>query len=87
MNANSTMGDKETVNDCIASQKQIAASYNTFAGECVSEQLRTDFLSILKDEHCIQAELFNDANSRGWYAVKQAPANDVTMARDKFSNS
>jgi hypothetical protein len=81
---NMTMGDKEAVNDCIASQKHAAASYNTFAFECVNEQLRNEFITLIKDEHCIGAELFNDANSRGWYAVKQAPSNEVTMVRDKF---
>lgn len=80
-----TMGDKETVNDFIASQKQIASSYNTFAGECVNEQLRTDFLNILDDEHRIQADLFNQANSRGWYQVKQADAAQISQVRQKFS--
>ena len=87
MITNSVMGDKETVNDFIASQKLVTSSYNTFASECVNEQLRNEFLSILKDEHCIHAELFNDANSRGWYPVKQAPASDITQARQKFSMS
>ena len=86
MTNNQTMGDKEIINDCLASQKHSAASFNTFAGECVSEPLRNEFLSILKDEHCIQAELFNDANSRGWYSVKQAPGNEITMVRDKFKS-
>ncbi|MCL2546646.1 MAG: spore coat protein [Oscillospiraceae bacterium] len=84
MTTQSTMGDKEFLTDCIASQKQAASSHNTFAGECVNEQLRNEFLSILKDEHCIQSELFNDANSRGWYPVKQAPGNEITMVRDKY---
>lgn len=78
------MGDKETVNDFIASQKQIAASYNTFAGECVNEQLRSEFLCILDDEHQIQADLFNQANSRGWYQVKQADTMEINQARQKY---
>jgi len=80
------MGDKDAVTDGIASQKHATSTYNTFASECVSEPLRNDFLSILKDEHCIQSELFNDANSRGWYPVKQAPGNEITMVRDKFKS-
>ncbi len=79
-----TLGDKEFINDLISSQKFATSNYNTFAGECVCEQLRTDFLNILKDEHSIQAELFNEANSRGWYPVKQAPINEVTQVRQKF---
>ena len=78
-------GDKETVNDFISSQKMISSSYNTFAGECVNEKLRNDFLNILKDEHCIQAELFNEANSRGWYQTKQAPTTEINQVRTKYS--
>ena len=77
-------GDKETLNDFIASQKMISSAYNTFAGECVCEGLRSDFLNILKDEHGIQAELFNEANCRGWYAVKQAPAAEINQVKTKF---
>ena len=84
-NTQSMLGDKEIVNDLIAGQKHTTSSYNTFAGECVNEHLRNDFLNILKEEHCIQSELFNDANSRGWYAVKQAPSAEITQARQKFS--
>lgn len=79
-----TLGDKETLSDLISSQKFTTSNYNTFAGECVCEQLRTDFLNILKDEHNIQNELFNEASARGWYPVKQAPVNEVTQARQKF---
>ena len=81
-----TMGDREILTDCLSSQKLGTASYNTFAGECANEQLRNEFLSILKEEHCIQSELFSDMNSRGWYPVKQAPGNEITAARDKFKS-
>ncbi len=84
-NTTTTMNDQETVNDFIASQKLVSSNYNMFAGECVNQQLRDEFLSILKDEHCIQSELFNTANSRGWYPVKQAPTNEIQMVKDKFS--
>ena len=79
------LGDKDALKDCIASQKQIASSYNTFAGECVSEQLRCDFLTILDDEHRIQADLFNQASTRGWYQVKQADAAQINQLKQKFS--
>ena len=79
-----TLGDKETVNDLLSSQKYLSANLNTFAGECVCEQLRQDMLNILRDEHAIQAELFNEANARGWYPVKQAPPAEISTVRQKF---
>ena len=82
---NMTMGDKERVQDLIADQKLAAATYNTFAGECVCEQLRNEFLNILKEEHSIQSELWTEANARGWYPVKQAPANEIAQAYTKFT--
>jgi hypothetical protein len=81
------MADKERVNDCIASQKYMTGAYNTFAGECVNEQLRGEFLNILKDEHTIQADLWGDANARGWYAVKPAPPNEISMTLQKYTTN
>ena len=45
------MGTKEILEDALMSQKHITEGYNTFAGECVNEQLRHAFLNILDDEH------------------------------------
>ena len=45
------ISEKEILQDGMISQKHIAESYNTFAGECVNEQLRSTFLNILDDEH------------------------------------
>ncbi|GHV34641.1 spore coat protein F [Clostridia bacterium] len=80
-------GDKETISDFIASEKQISASYNTFAHECVCPDLRNDFLNILKDTHEIQADLFTEASNRGWYPIKQAPANEITQLKTKFATA
>ena len=77
--------EKEMLNDFLISQKQLTSTYNTYAGECVSEQLRNTFLNILDDEHKIQADLFCDMQSNGWYQVEQAEAQKVTQARQKLS--
>jgi spore coat protein CotF len=90
MNANSnssSMGDKERINDCLMSQKQITSSYNVYAGECVNPQLRDEMLCILKEEHDIQADLFCQMQTHGWYQVPPAEANKVQQAYQKFSSS
>ena len=79
------MSEKEILQDGLISQKHITDSYNTFAGECVNEQLRSTFLNILGDEHKIQADMFCDLQSNGWYQVENAPAQKVQQARQKFS--
>ncbi|HHU22691.1 MAG TPA: spore coat protein [Clostridiales bacterium] len=79
------LGEKEILQDCLISQKQLTDSYNTYAGECVNEQLRGAFLNILDDEHRIQADLFCNLQSNGWYQVEPADQQKIQKARQKFS--
>jgi spore coat protein CotF len=78
--------EKEMLQDGMISQKLITESYNTFAGECVNEQLRGAFLNILDDEHRIQADLFCSLQSNGWYQVEPAEQQKIQKARQKFSS-
>lgn len=80
-----TMGDKEVMTDMLSGQKYLTSAYNTYAGECQCEALRNDMLNILKEEHCIQSELFTSMSSRGWYAPKAAPATEITTTLNKYS--
>lgn len=79
------MGDKEVLTDLLSGQKFISANYNAYAGECVNTNLRNEFLNILKEEHTIQNEIFNEMSTRGWYPTKPAPASEITCALQKFS--
>ena len=79
------MREKEMLQDSLISQKLITGSYNTYAGECVNEQLRGAFLNILEDEHRIQADIFCNLQSNGWYQVEAADAQKIQKARQKFS--
>jgi spore coat protein CotF len=80
------MGDPEILNDSLASQKMISSSYNTFADECATPDLRDEFMNILKDEHQIQAEIFTEMQKRGWYQIKPADQQQVAQAKQKFQN-
>jgi Spore coat protein len=79
------ISEKEILQDGMISQKHIAESYNTFAGECVNEQLRSTFLNILDDEHKIQADMFCSMQKNGWYPVENAPQQKIDQARQKYS--
>ena len=79
------LGTKEILEDALMSQKHITEGYNTFAGECVNEQLRTAFLNILDDEHAIQADVFGTMQSNGWYPTESAQPQKIQQARQKFS--
>jgi len=76
--------EKEILTDCLATQKQTTSTFNTFAGECVSEQLRTTMLNILEDEHKIQADIFNHMHANGWYPVDPADQQKVKQTKQKY---
>lgn len=71
------MTDKELLQDFMMSQKHMTTSYNIYTGECANVQLRDTMLNILKEEHCIQADLFNDMVSNGWYQTSPADADSA----------
>lgn len=77
--------EKEILQDCLSSQKFTTTNLNTFAGECVCEQLRSAFLNILDDEHRIQADIFNDMSSKGWYPTQPADQQQLQQVKQKFS--
>ena len=80
-----TMTEKEILQDCLSSQKFTTSNLNTWAGECVCEQLRSAFLNILDDEHRIQADIFNDMSSKGWYPTQPADQQQLQQLKQKFS--
>lgn len=81
------MTEKEILQDCLGSQKYVTSSYNTFAGECANEQLRNALLNILDDEHRIQADIFTDMNTNGWYPVQPADQQRLQQARQQFNTT
>ncbi len=80
-----TLTEKEILQDCLSSQKFTTSNLNTWAGECVCEQLRSAFLNILDDEHRIQADIFNDMSSKGWYPTQPADQQQLQQVKQKFS--
>ena len=80
------MNDQERITDLILTEKKMTGNYVTFASECVNVKLRDDFLRILHEEHMIQSDLFQKAQSKGWYQVEPAAASKVQQAAAKFQN-
>ena len=84
MNTNSSFTDREIMDDILSSQKHITDVYNTFSNECTNQQLQTDMLNILKEEHAIQFSVFSEMQKRGWYSPAAAEQQKVTEAKTKF---
>lgn len=83
----SMSNDQIIAQNALTNQKHLTSMYNTAAGECANNQLRCAMMDLLKDEHEIQNDLFVDMNSRGWYPVKQAQAQDVDMVKQTLNQN
>ena len=81
----SILSEQEILKDSLITQKHIADSYNTYAGECTSQQLRNTMLNILDEEHNIQADIFNSLKSHGWYQPEPAEQQKIANARQKLT--
>ncbi|XOQ49089.1 MAG: Coat F domain protein [Eubacteriales bacterium] len=80
------MQDKEILTDVLTSQKHLTETYNSFANECATPNVRDEFMRILEDEHKIQAEVFDDMKKRGWYPTPAAEQQKIQQAKQKFQN-
>lgn len=80
------MNDQERLTDLLISEKKMSANYDSFASECVNIRLRDEFLNILKQGHQTQSDLFQTAQSKGWYKVDPAPAAKVSETYTKFNS-
>lgn len=87
MNTADYMKDKELCDDMLTAQKHITANYSIFANECEHDSLRNDMLSILKEEHTIQAQLFSDMQAHGWYQTCPAEQQKIDNAKNKYRSS
>ena len=50
--------EKEILGDALSAQKATTGHFNTYANECVHEDLRETLLDILDEEHELQQNLF-----------------------------
>ena len=80
------MQEQERMTDLLLTEKKMSTNYNEFASECVNVKLRDAFLSMLTQGHKTQTELFQLAQSKGWYQPEQAQADKISQAYTKFSN-
>lgn len=86
MNDKPFMPEKEMLSDVLSDQKLVTSNYNTFANECAGKKLRDDAMCILHEEHDIQADVFEEMHSRGWYMTLAAEQQKIETAKAKFQN-
>lgn len=81
---NKSFSDKDIMQDMLSSQKFMADGYNSYANECATPAVKTDFMNILNEEHQIQNEVFTEMQKRGWYATEPADQNKIDQAKQKY---
>jgi spore coat protein CotF len=86
MTTGQQMQEKEVFDDVLTSQKFITETYNTFANECATPNIRSEFMRILTEEHQIQADVFDEMQKRGWYQTPAAEQQKIQQAKQKFQN-
>jgi|LSQX01.1.fsa_nt_gb spore coat protein CotF len=67
-------------------QKQLARQYNEAALEALSEDLKSDLLYILSQEHEFQSAVFRAMHKRGWYEVKEVSLEEIRNTQKHYSD-
>lgn len=77
--------DKEVLADALTAEKTATDHYNTFANECVHENVRHAILHCLEQEHAIQQDVFESMHAKGYYPTPAAEEKKVEEAKQRFS--
>lgn len=79
--------EKNLLSDALMTQKQYTATYNTWAGECDNQNLRNTMMELLKEEHCIQNDIFTIMKDNGMYPLKQATQQEINEAVNQLTQN
>lgn len=77
--------EKEILSDALAAQKASTGNFNTYANECVHEDVRQTMLHILSEEHDIQQDVFNIMHEQGYYPTPAAEQKKVDELKQQYS--
>lgn len=76
--------EKEILGDALNTEKNATNLYNLGANECVHDGLRSTIMDLLKKEHEIQVDVFNQMHTMGFYPTPSADSQKVQEAKAKF---
>ena len=77
--------EKEILGDALSAQKATTGHFNTYANECVHEDLRETLLDILDEEHELQQNLFCMMHDRGLYPTPTADEKKVQQLKNQYA--
>ena len=82
----SSYGDREMMTDALSAQKFTTQRYNTFANECTSDSVRSEFIELLNEEHQIEQDVYTEMSKRGWQTADQAQRDRIIQVRSKYQS-
>lgn len=85
MAAKQTMGDKEYMQDILFTAKTLTNLYHNATQEAATEQLYNQFKTNMNDSICMQHDIFNAMQQKGWYPMQQAQQQQIEQVKTKYS--
>ena len=79
--------EKEVLTDALLAEKNATNAFNMGVNECVHDGLRNTLMDILKKEHEIQVDVFNQMHSMGYYPTPAAQSAKIMDAKQKYQCS
>lgn len=75
--------EKDLMHDLLANEKQVISAYSIGITEASCPNLRNTLVNNFKAAQDVQYKIFNAMENKGWYTVKDAPANEVQQLKDQ----
>ncbi|MCM3004476.1 spore coat protein [Priestia koreensis] len=79
------MNDRDYINDLLATEKYMTASYCTALNEFSHDALYQEVLGIFTETQNCQRELYNLMFKKGWYGVEAADQQQLQQTYEQFS--
>lgn len=80
---NTTMCEKDLMQDLLATEKQVISAYSTGITESSCVNLRSTLIDNYKNNQDIQYKIFDAMKQKGWYPTKDAPDNEVQQLKNE----
>ncbi len=79
------MNERDFVNDMLATEKYMTASYTTAMNEVSNQQLYQDVSLIFKETQDCQRNLFDLMFKNGWYSLEVADQQKMQQSYQQFA--
>jgi spore coat protein CotF len=79
------LNEKDTLSDLLMQEKEIIKVYGTFLPEGSTSEIRTVLKNNMETVANQQFQVFEAMKTKGYYNVKMADQNEITQARNTYS--